>query len=138
MKHERVEIVLLERAMDKHEFNTEKDLWRRFSESAQRADSAEELDPMLLASYLDGMASEEEVELVELAMLNNPALIEEVAELRSLASGARDSAKIIPLRSDWWQMAVAAAAVVVFSVLGFSLGREYQEETGATTLSSNQ
>ncbi|MHC5039595.1 MAG: hypothetical protein ACYTHM_20015 [Planctomycetota bacterium] len=120
-----------------------------------------EVDPMRLASYLDGSATPEEVEALERAMLADPALLETVQALResldagpaavpegfadrvkrALGAGGGPPAEAMPAsprpaRIPFWQLAVAAAVVFLIGFLAFQLGRDYavEEETAEADL----
>lgn len=122
----------------------DRDLWQRFSAQTPRAASREELDPNLLAAFLDGTASAEEVEQTERAMLSDRGLVETVGELRQLLSPepdqvpetARSRARSLfrveapprrkVLRGTWRaaaQWIAAAAAILAISAWGYWLGQ---------------
>lgn len=128
----------------------EKQLWRRYSALTRNKGQLPELDPNLLAAYVEGRADREEVEQVEAQMASDPVLLKEVTELREVLGMEAGSIPVLLLakakalapvgakpkawsRSDirasksaWWRhiQAGAAAAVVVLACLGgFSVGR---------------
>ena len=72
--------------MNDYEENREEALkfWRRFSNAEGRPKEAR-INPNLLAAYLDGTATREDVDAVERAMAADPELIDAVKELRSLS-----------------------------------------------------
>lgn len=125
-----------------------RELWRRMEASADGA--LPPVDANLLAAYLDGTASPAEVEHIEGRMAADPALLEEVIELRELAGAEADVAgwallarakALVPAGADetppartptwrgvrgWWrslQWTAAAAAVVVACWGGYSFGQ---------------
>lgn len=111
------------------------DLWRRFADAAGDAEGGPDVDANLLAAYLDGAATPDEVEAVERAMVADPDLVEAVGELRDLqdaepadlseAALARIkmivSAKGRP-RLGWLRRVAAVAALVAVSFAGYELG----------------
>lgn len=128
----------------------EKQLWHRYSVLTRNKGQLSKLDPNMLAVYLEGKADREEVEQVEARMASDPALLKEVAELREMLGMEAepisvlllDKAKaLVPVgpklraqsgsdirasKSTWWrhfQSVVAAAAVVLACLGGFSVGR---------------
>lgn len=110
-------------------------LWRRFADAAGDAEGGPDVDANLLAAYLDGTATPDEVEAVERAMAADPDLVEAVGELRDLqdaepvelseAALARIkmivSAKGRP-RLGWVRRVAAVAALVAVSFAGYELG----------------
>lgn len=104
--------------------------------------SPRNIDPMLLASYIDGTSGREQRRIVEQAMAADPALAETVAEVRMLSVGEppappdgfreRMIAAVRKARADagghgrWRKSALlwaaAAAAAVVFAFAGFEVG----------------
>lgn len=100
---------------------TERELWLRFRTAIfSRSAPPSELDPNLLAAYLDGKASPKEIELVETAMLLDSDALETVAALRRSAKPKSGLFTVVmPL---WWRVATAACLVAAIS-FGFHLGR---------------
>ena len=136
-------------AMDQD--NQQRRLWRQYVAQVQvRPESADfpALDPNVLAAYLDGTAEPDQVEQIEARMASDPALLEELSELRqlcgpvpaavsaSLLSRAKTLAltKLVPKTPrqlsqpstyTWWrhlQWAAVAAAVLVTALAGHSVG----------------
>ena len=120
--------------------NTEQDrqLWERLG--AQAGPSASPpLDANDLAAYLDGSADPQEIERVEARLADDPALLDELLELRRLASAGQEAAPRTLMaqakgllaapaaraKRSWWgqlQWAAAAAGVVIACWGGYSFG----------------
>ena len=135
-------------------------LWRQFADSVRRQESAVGVDASLLAAYLDGSATPDEVEMVERAMASDPARVEVVKELRELqkaepvevpepviarlkmtvSAAAGDGGPVVgsvaeprrPRRFAWWQRVAAAAAVIAMSFVGYQLGRDASQTRSGT------
>jgi len=122
----------------------DRDLWRRFSDAAPKAKKPGEIDPNLLAAYLDGTASEKEGEEVEHAMLADPSVLDMVRELREIGAAApvvvpetvkAQARALVPseiaprrkvFRGRWAdavQWLAAAAAILAVSAWGYWLGQ---------------
>ena len=122
----------------------EKSLWRQFAEQYQAQPTLSDLDPNLLAVYLDGKANTTQVKKIEALMASDPALLDQIIELRSLQDSGPamvsqaflDRAKALTapqqttpvvVRRTWtWprsQWAAAAAAVVLACLAGYSVGQ---------------
>lgn len=122
----------------------EKRLWRQFTERDQEEPILSDVDPNLLAAYLDGKADGGQVEQIEALMASDPALLEEVIELRQLqeagpglvsealldrakglVASAGKLARVGDKRIGWverMQWAAVAAGVFVACVGGFGVG----------------
>ncbi len=137
-------------------------LWQRLGRT--KSPPAPAVDCNDLAAYLDGSAPQALQDLLDLQMTQDPALLQDVAELRQLASleaqpvppqmlaraTALDPRPLKPVRrprgqalSGWqrWDLLlrwpVAAAAIVVASVIGFTCGQglaqgQHLSRTGAS------
>ena len=128
-----------------------RELWRLFAESAEVPERRADIDPNVLAAWLDGSATPQEGEAVERAMAARPDLLEAARDLRDLqaagavsvpetvlsrakalssadAGGQTSPARTAPrakvLRLINWWSAVAAAAVLVVSAVGYHLGQD--------------
>ncbi|MBN1256506.1 MAG: hypothetical protein JXA52_02235 [Planctomycetes bacterium] len=137
--------------MNTQDKNEDYQLWRKVAKPAGEANPGKILDPNILAAYLDGSATEEEISVVEEAMSEDPALLEEVIELRELQAinpveiskpthatilnavldtiaGISASLKVRPTSKltffDWMQTAAGVAAVLVVSLFGYELGQD--------------
>lgn len=125
-----------------------RDLWRRFADAAGKAAAEDDLDPNVLAAYLDGAAGPEEAEAVERAMAADASLVDAVVELReALADGRAEVPEPVrarlraalsteagrargrhatwapPIGMPWYVGIAVAAAVLIASLLGFEMGR---------------
>jgi anti-sigma factor RsiW len=135
----------------------EKQLWRQFAAQDQTQPVLSDLEPNLLAAYIDGKAEASQVEQIESLMASNPVLLEELIELRQLQdAGATlvcqaflDRAKallpgspIIPSRTAFWQRlqwAAAAAAVFLACLGGYTDGQTtFQDQLVAEASLSSQ
>jgi len=113
-------------------------LWRRFEAQASPTDSPPP-DANLLAAYLEGSATADEVERIEGRLADDPQLLAELIELRRLAEappaaapqellGRAKALAAQPAATagrSWWrqvQWAAAAAAIVVACWSGYSFG----------------
>ncbi len=126
------------------QYSDENRLWRQFAVQDQAQPILSDLDPNLLAAYLDGKADSAQVQQIEALMASNPALLEETIELRQLQDAGSAlacqalldrakalappprSAALTPGRTPWWQRlqwAAAAAAIFVACLGGYNLGR---------------
>ena len=119
----------------------EKQLWRQFAAQDQTQPVLSDLEPNLLAAYIDGKADPSQVGQIEALMVSNPVLLEELIELRQLqdagpalvsqtfldrAKALLPASPIIPSRTAFWQRLqwAAAAAVVMLACLGgYNIGR---------------
>ncbi len=137
----------------------EKQLWRQFAAQDQTQPVLSDLEPNLLAAYIDGKADPSQVEQIEALMASNPVLLEELIELRQLqdtgpalvCQAFLDRAKaflpgspIIPSRTAFWQRLqwAATAAVIMLACLGgytagrsTSQGRHYAQASVTSQLS---
>lgn len=141
----------------------QKRLWRQYLAGSQ-PDSTDlsALDPNLLAAYLDGSAK---LEQIEYRLASDPALLEELIELRQLcdlestavAPALLSRAKNLlstqttpsirfqpaqPSLYTWWrrvQWAAAAAAVMLACLTGYSVGRitSHSKQRVETLVASN-
>ena len=136
----------------------EKRLWRQFVAQDQSHPVLSDLDPNLLAAYLEGKADTAQVEQIEALMASDPALLDEVIELRQLQNAGPalvrpalvDRAKALIAtpqpatvrQSRVWhhfQWAAAAAAVVFACIGGYSIGHStFQNRTAAQASISSQ
>ncbi len=123
------------------QYSDENRLWRQFAVQDQAQPILSDLDPNLLAAYLDGKADSAQVQQIEALMASNPALLEETIELRQLQTASPamvcqavlDRAKALkqaapaPVRKagSWhrFQWAAAAAAVVFACLGGYTVGQ---------------
>lgn len=72
-----------------NDFNTEdKKLWQEFSSTNSEGHTSHEVDENLIAAYLEGNTTEEEEDLIEQKMLNDPEFMTEIIELRQLIADA--------------------------------------------------
>ena len=135
-------------AMDQD--NQQRRLWRQYLAQAQpQSADLSALDPNVLAAYLDGTAKPDQIEQIESRLAWDPALLEELIELRelgnlepavfspSLLTRAKDLMTAEPTRKThpqpsetilyvWrrrFQWAAAAAAVLLACLGGYSVGR---------------
>ena len=129
----------------KQEYSDEKRLWRQYAERDQDHPILSDLDPNLLAAYLDGKADDGQVQQVEALMALDTALLEEIIELRQLqkagpglvseafldrakalvAGSSAKSAGVGAERTGWWQRlqwAAVAAGILVACFAGYSVG----------------
>lgn len=118
--------------------HSDAEVWRRFANAGGDRKPPAEVDPNLLAAYLDGCATQAEIDAVEQAMAADPELVETVAELRDLRTAdpieapdtvlarAKMTAAARPQqgRLSWWRSAAAAAAIVLMSFIGYQLGHD--------------
>ena len=125
--------------------DAEIDLWRQYIARDQEKPDTSEIDPGLLAVYLDGKATPDQIEQIEASLAHNPDLIEKLSELRELQnlkpspisqtllariknlvpSSAGQIAPAVSGRDRWWlrlRYAAAAAAILLVAVLGYQLG----------------
>jgi len=127
------------------------ELWRRFSKAPGPIGARPDIDPNLLAAYLDGMVTPDEIELVERAMATDPELVETVNELRQLKdaapaalsepalarakmalSAAASRADVHARKVAWWQRVAAAAAIVAMAFAGYRFGLGTSEVRAST------
>ena len=130
------------------ETRREVDLWRRYVRTQSGSPPTPSVDDNTIAAYVDGMASAEDSETVELAMASDARVFELVRDLRALREGgpiaapqslvqdvksavAADRAspalasKLVRLAV--WRRLATAAALVAFSVAGFRAGQTHAE-----------
>ena len=132
------------------QFDEQGQLWRRYVEQAGAQAGPAELDPNLLAAYLDGRAEPGQVEEIEAHLADDPALLDQLLELRkirgikpaavspSLLGGAKSvvAAEAGPRPASgpfrqltlnpWWIRlghTAAAAAILLACMAGYGLGR---------------
>ena len=127
------------------------ELWRRFAHASRAPQEQPDVDPNLLAAYLDGTATSDEVETVERAMASDPELVETVKELRGLKDAAPEAlsepglarakmalsaaalrAAVRARKLAWWQRVAAAAAIVATSLVGYYFGRGTSDVRAST------
>ena len=122
-------------------------LWRRYVASAPGRQIRPIIQANLLAAYLEGTASQEQMEQIEEQMASSAEFLEEIVQLRQMlaapaspaAKRAVDNAKALvpaevvlfkPFQAaqyNWWhkaQWSAVAAAVVLASLAGYSFGRD--------------
>ena len=109
-------------------------LWRQYVAKADsELSDPGEIDPNALAAYVDGSADPKQVELLEARMTSDPAFLDEVIQLRQMAdlesipapAVVLSRAKALGHPHTWrprLRWAAAAAAVLVASFLGYSMG----------------
>ena len=109
-------------------------LWHQYLvEENQKLSDFPELDPNLLAAYLEGSAKPQAIERVEASLASDPLLLEKLMALRQIeAMGSEQPpaallrrAKAINPRYSWlshFQWAAAAAAVLLACIAGYSVG----------------
>ena len=109
-------------------------LWREYlAEEDLQLSDLPDLDPNLLAAYLDGSAQSAEIEHVEALLTTDPLLLEELMALRQMAdmdsapapASFLHRAKALDRRYFWrprLQWAAAAAAVLLACLIGYSVG----------------
>ncbi len=127
------------------QLSDEKRLWQQFSAQDQTQPTLSDLDPNLLAAYLDGQADTTQVQQIDSLMASNPALLDELIELRRVqdagpalvsqtvldqAQALSAPPQTIRQTSLWqrFQWAAAAAAVVVACVGGYTVGRTTSQD----------
>ena len=118
----------------------EKRLWQQFSAQDQTQPVLSDLEPNLLAAYIDGQAEATQVEQIESLMSSSPVLLEELIELRRVQEAGPalvgrtvlDRAKALAAaphtarQAGAWhrfQWAAAAAAVVLACLGGYTIGQ---------------
>ena len=123
----------------------EKRLWQQFSAQDQTQPTLSDLDPNLLAAYLDSQTDHTQVQEIESLMASNPTLLDELIELRRVqdagpaivsqtvidrAQALSAPQQTIRQTSLWqrFQWAAAAAAVVVACVGGYTVGRTTSQD----------
>ena len=133
--------------------NQQSRLWRQYLDRAQPASpDLSALDPNLLAAYLDESAKPEQIKQIESRLALEPALLEELIELRQLhdlkpaevSPSLLERAKALApapklIRHTWWRPTrwAAAAAVLLACLAGYSVGRNtFQGQQYAETLVS--
>ena len=120
-------------------------LWRQYTAQDQDQPFIADLDPSLLAAYLDGNATPEQSQQIEAHLAVNPDLIEQLSELRQLQSlkpttvsqtllarikslAPSPAQQLSPVATAWrscgraMSWTAAAAAILLASVLGYQLG----------------
>ena len=132
--------------------NQQSRLWRQYLAQAPPASpDLPALDLNLLAAYLEGSANPKQLEQIESCLASDPALLEELIELRQL--GQLKPAEVCPsllerakalspatklIRHSWaspTRWAAAAAAVMLAGLAGYSVGRDtFQGQQYAETL----
>ncbi len=121
----------------------EKQIWRQFAAQDQSQPVLSDLDANLLAAYIDGKADPSQVEQIESLMASNPALLEELIELRRLQDAGpalvsqafldraktlavpQQPAPVVVARAGLWhrfQWAAAAAVVALACLGGYTAG----------------
>ncbi len=127
------------------QLSDEKRLWQQFSAQDQTQPTLSDLDPNLLAAYLDGQADHTQVQQIESLIASNPVLLDELIELRRVQDAgpaivsqtALDQAQALSAppqtirQTSLWQRfqwAAAAAAVVVACVGGYTVGRTTSQD----------
>ena len=140
--------------------SNEKQLWRQFAAQDQTQPVLSDLEPNLLAAYIDGKADPSQVEQIESLMASNPVLLEELIELRQLQDAGPalvsqaflDRAKALAApqqtapvavrqagASHRVQWAAAAAAVVLACLAGYTIGQTtFQGQHSAQAAISSQ
>lgn len=138
----------------------EERLWRQFAAQDRAPSALSDLAPNILAAYLDGKADTTQVEQIEALMASDPALLEQIIELRQLQDAGPamvsqaflDRAKALTApqqtypaagrQAGAWQRFhwAAAAAAVVFACLGgYSIGHTtFQGQRSAQVSLSSQ
>ncbi len=118
----------------------EKRLWQQFSAQEQTQPVLSDLDPNLLAAYIDGQADAAQVQQIESLIASNPLLLDELIELRQLqdagpalvSQSSLDRAQALSAPSPtaqqarpWhhFQWAATAAAVVLACMGGYTIGQ---------------
>lgn len=142
-------------------FQPDRTLYERWRshESTPGAVSADGLDPMLLAAYLDGRLSEDEAAALERQLALDPAALDDLVawtpvapEIPSAAfivaaQGLVGGATILPFTpraaaprrvvTAWAAWGAVAASLVLISLVGFNLGmqteRNFNDVTGVGT-----
>ena len=132
--------------------NQQSRLWRRYLAQAKPASTdLSALDLNLLAAYLEGSAKPEQIEQIESRLALDPALLQELIDLRQL--GDLKPAKVPPsllergkalpqspklILHSFWRLtrrAAVAAAVLLACLGGYSVGRDtFQGQHYAETL----
>ena len=129
------------------------DLWERLARAASAPEPAPDINPNLLAAYVDGTATPDEIERVERAMTADRNLVETVRDLRAAepadppeavtariqtalaAQAAAEGRAPRPAGTQWglwFRAAAAAAAILLASLAGYELGEGTSRAQGET------
>lgn len=101
---------------------TAKSLWDQAKRGmALKKKASTEIEPNLLAAYLEGRASAEEVERIEQAMFENAELLRTIQDLREILSPP--ILLSIPEAFPWRMVVAAAAAAILVMMAGFYAGQ---------------
>ncbi|MDB5361452.1 MAG: hypothetical protein JWO51_2749 [Rhodospirillales bacterium] len=141
-------------------FQPDRTLYERWrSHESGSADPTAELDPMILAAYLEGRLSEDDAAPLERLLAADPAALDDLLacdpvtpEISSAAFVARAQAlvagtTVVPFApraaaprrivTAWAAWGAVAASLVLISLVGFSLGmqteRNFNRSTGVGT-----
>ena len=137
-------------------FQPDRTLYERWrSHESVPADADAELDPMLLAAYLEGRLGEDEAAPLEQLLAADPAALDDLIacdpvtpEIPSAAFIARaqalvGSATILPFApravpprrvvTAWAAWGAVAASLVLISLVGFSLGMQTERNFNGST-----
>jgi hypothetical protein len=132
-------------------FQPDRTLYERWrSHESVPADADAELDPMLLAAYLEGRLGEDEAAPLEQLLAADPAALDDLIacdpvtpEIPSTAFIARaqalvGTATILPFAprrvvTAWAAWGAVAASLVLISLVGFSLGMQTERNFNGST-----
>ena len=137
-------------------FQPDRTLYERLrSHESQPAESLLELDPMLLAAYLDGRLGEDEAAPLEALLAADPTALDDliacdpvtpeipsaafIAKAQALVGGATvlpftpRSAPPRRLVAAWAAWGAVAASLVLISLVGFSLGMQTERNFNGST-----
>ena len=136
----------------------EKHLWRQFAKQDRPQPVLSDLDPNIIAAYLDGHAKPAQVEQIEALMASNPSVLDELIELSQLKDASPALASqallerakaLVPAAAEGvssrslfryrFQWAAVAAAVLLACLGGYGIGQTtFQHRVTAQAYISSQ